>query len=303
MMKRMLSTTACRALVSGVLAAGLFTGCLSAKPQIKTVPTPPPVTLKSPPAPLVPAPAAPVKPAPVVAAPVTARAQADRFPAVNIPGKVHVPAAPKPLPKPAIQAPGVPPAPAVGAEARPDAAPGNGSASTAAVAGGTTSSSIYRLRTGDQVVIALKGAYNASIEDVVDESGMINLIFLGDMKIDGLTASEVEKKVRDAYIDGGIFKQIYVTAFIPTRHYTIGGEVKNPGSAPINGRITLLQAIPAAGGFTEFPDKKRLKITRKGKQITVNYLDVQSNPEKDIEIEPDDLITVPRDTGIPFLNN
>ncbi|MFO1531273.1 MAG: hypothetical protein U1F77_16440 [Kiritimatiellia bacterium] len=64
------------------------------------------------------------------------------------------------------------------------------------------------------------------------------------MKIDGLTASEVEKKVRDAYIDGGIFKQIYVTAFIPTRHYTIGGEVKNPGAAPINGRITLPVSHP-----------------------------------------------------------
>ncbi|MFO1531272.1 MAG: hypothetical protein U1F77_16435 [Kiritimatiellia bacterium] len=179
MMKRMLSTTACRALVSGVLAANLFTGCLSAKPRIKTVPTPPPVTLKSSPAPLAPAPApaAPVKPAPVVAAPGVARVQADRFPAVNIPGKVHVPVAPKPQPKPAATTSAAPSVPSVATESRPDAAPGNGSSSTAAVTGGTTSSSIYRLRTGDQVVIALKGAYNASIEDVVDESGMINLIF------------------------------------------------------------------------------------------------------------------------------
>lgn len=293
-----------RALLSGVLAVGLLSGCLSSKPRIKPVPAPPPVTIK----PVVPAAVTP-PPAPAPAAkpaPVPPRVEQDNFPVVNIPGKIHVVEQPKPAPKPAPKpVPAITAAPVVPAPDRPAAKPANGgdpapvvAAPTAPVSSDATSSNVYRLRPGDQVVIALKGAQNQTIEDMVDEKGMITLIYLGEFKVDGLTASDVERKVRDAYINGGIFKEIYVTAFIPTRRYTVGGEVKTPGPAPINGRMTLLQAIPTAGGFTDFADKKNIVITRtrKGTQITANYIDIQRNPEKDIEIEPDDVITVPRNT-------
>lgn len=211
-------------------------------------------------------------------------------------------AAPKPAPKPAPVASAAPVVPAPDRPTRPDAKPGSGAdpapvaASTAPVSPDATSSNTYRLRPGDQVVISIKGAQNQNIEDVVDEAGMITLIYLGEFKVDGLTASEVERKVRDAYIKGEIFKEIYVTAFIPTRRYTIGGDVKSPGPFPINGRITLLQAIPTAGGFTEFANKKEILITRKGVTTKANYIDIQRNPEKDIEIEPDDMVFVPRDS-------
>lgn len=303
MKKSLLPHTAFRALLAGALITGLLSGCLSSKPRIKPVPAPPPVTIKAPVAPVVtpPPPPAPVaKPAPTARVP--ARPEPEHFPAVNIPGKIHVVAAPAPVPKPA---PVIAPAPVVPAPDRPStpvAKPGTGAdpapvaGVTASVSPDATSSNTYRLRPGDQVVISLKGAQNQSIEDVVDETGMITLIYLGEFKVDGLTASEVERKVRDAYINGGIFKEIYVTAFIPTRRYTIGGDVKSPGPFPINGRITLLQAIPTAGGFTEFANKKEILILRKGVTTKANYVDIQRNPEKDIEIEPDDMITVPRDS-------
>ena len=304
MKKRLLPHAAFRALLSGALITGLLSGCLSSKPRIKPVPPPAPVSIKPvvpvaatpPPAP---APAPVAKPAPAARAP--ARVEQDHFPAVNIPGKVHVVAAPTPKPAPVANTrPGIPAPdrptqptgkPGPGADPAPVAAP-----SAPVVSPDATSSNTYRLRPGDQVVISIKGAQNQSIEDVVDETGMITLIYLGEFKVDGLTASEVERKVRDAYINGGIFKELYVTAFIPTRRYTIGGDVKSPGPFPINGRITLLQAIPTAGGFTEFANKKEILITRKGVTTKANYLDIQRNPAKDIEIEPDDVVFVPRDS-------
>ncbi len=303
MKQRFFLPVAFRVLTSGVLAVGLMTGCLSSKPRIKPVPAPPPVTIKTPPPAALTLPPAPVaKPAPVPRPAV--RVVEEHFPAVNIPGKAHVVAAPKPAPKPAPVVAASPVVPAPDRPTAPTSRPGVGSdpapvaAPTAPVSSDATSSNVYRLRPGDQVVISLKGAQNQTIEDVVDETGMITLIYLGEFKVDGLTASDVERKVRDAYINGGIFKEIYVTAFIPTRRYTVGGEVKAPGPAPINGRMTLLQVIPTSGGFTEFADKKNIVITRtrKGTQITANYIDIQRYPEKDIEIEPDDVITVPRNT-------
>ena len=307
MKQRFLPHGAFRALFSGVLITGLLAGCLSSKPRIKPVPAPPPVTLKStapaivtpPPAP---APVArPTPPAPPARAP--ARAEPDHFPVVNVPGKMHVAATPKPAAKPAPAAAVAPVIPAPDRPTTPSGKPGSGS-DPAPVAGPTapvvspdaTPSNTYRLRPGDQVVISIKGAQNQSVEDVVDEAGMITLIYLGEFKVDGLTASEVERKVRDAYINGGIFKELYVTAFIPARRYTMSGDVKSPGPFPINGRMTLLQAIPTAGGFTEFANKKEILITRKGVTTKANYLDIQRNPAKDIEIEPDDVVFVPRDS-------
>lgn len=301
MKQRFLSHGAFRALLSGALITGLLSGCLSSKPRIKPVPAPPPVTIKPAAPPAVTPPTAPAaKPAPAPRA--LARPEQDHFPAVNVPGKVHVVAAPKPAPRPAPVVASVPVVPAPDRPTSPVAKPGPGgdpapvAAPTAPVSPDATSSNTYRLRPGDQVVISLKGAQNQSIEDVVDETGMITLIYLGEFKVDGLTASDVERKVRDAYVNGGIFKEIYVTAFIPTRRYTIGGDVKSPGPFPINGRMTLLQAIPTAGGFTEFANKKEILITRKGVTTKANYLDIQRNPAKDIEIEPDDVVFVPRDS-------
>ena len=297
MKPRFFSHVAFRAILSGAMALTLLSGCLSSKPRIKPVPAPPPVTIK-PVAPAVVTP--PPAPAPVAKPAPTVRAEPDHFPAVSIPGKVHVVEAPKPAPKPVPVATTT--APVVPAPDRPTVKTSTGgdpapvAAPTASISSDHTSSNVYRLRPGDQVVISLKGAQNQNIEDMVDEKGMITLIYLGEFKVDGLTASDVERKVRDAYIQGGIFKEIYVTAFIPTRRYTVSGEVKVQGPAPINGRVTLLQAIPAAGGFSDFADKKNIQITRtsKGTQITVDYTEIQRNPEKDIEIEPDDVITVPR---------
>ncbi len=297
---RFLPPVALRALLTGTLLTGLLGGCLSAKPRIKPVPPPPPVTIKAPaPAVVTPPAVAPVA-KPLPAPRPAARVEQEAFPAVNIPGKAHVVEAPKPKPAPKPAPINVAVAPVVPAPDRPTTTPPNtgavGTNAPAPISSDATSSTVYRLRPGDQVVISLKGAQNQSIEDVVDESGMITLIYLGEFKVDGLTASEVERKVRDAYINGGIFKELYVTAFIPTRRYTIGGDVKSPGPFPINGRITLLQAIPTAGGFTEFANKKEILITRKGVTIKANYIDIQRNPEKDIEIEPDDMVFVPRDS-------
>lgn len=299
MKPRFLSHAAFRVLLSGALITGLLSGCLSSKPRIKPVPPPPPVTLKpATPATATPPPAAAPVARPAPTARALARPEQDHFPAVNIPGKVHVVTAPKPAPKPVPIASAAPVVPAPDRPTNPAARPASGAESSPvapAVSPDATSSNTYRLRPGDQVVISIKGAQNQNIEDVVDEAGMITLIYLGEFKVDGLTASEVERKVRDAYINGGIFKELYVTAFIPTRRYTMSGDVKSPGPFPINGRMTLLQAIPTAGGFTEFANKKEILITRKGVTTKANYLEIQRNPAKDIEIEPDDVVFVPRD--------
>jgi protein involved in polysaccharide export with SLBB domain len=82
------------------------------------------------------------------------------------------------------------------------------------------------------------------------------------------------------------------------------GYVRIPGPQDIPGdeAFTLSQAIIRAGGFGEFADKKHVKLTRKtapgvpeSKPIIVDVARIieQGKSEKDVKLEPGDLIYIP----------
>ena len=69
------------------------------------------------------------------------------------------------------------------------------------------------IRTDDTMLITITpGALQASsFEDIVDSNGMVTLPLVGEFLIGGLTTSEAEKKIRDAYVNGGLYKNVTVT--------------------------------------------------------------------------------------------
>lgn len=78
------------------------------------------------------------------------------------------------------------------------------------------------------------------------------------------------------------------------------GSVQRPGPYifPDDKPATLLQAISLAGGFTRLASVKKTKIIRAKPDGTKETLDPQmhkilSGDKKDIELQPDDLISVP----------
>jgi protein involved in polysaccharide export with SLBB domain len=59
--------------------------------------------------------------------------------------------------------------------------------------------------------------------------------------------------------------------------------------------ITVTKAIQTAGDFTEFANKKKVKLTRKdGSIYTVNCIKALEDPTQDLEVYPGDTIHVPR---------
>jgi polysaccharide export outer membrane protein len=167
-----------------------------------------------------------------------------------------------------------------------------------AVAGGDDSSLIgfYQLRSMDPLDVNLLGIpEEKNIQTVIDEKGNITLPYINEpVKASGLTTSELEREIRKIYIDGQIYRNITVNVLTSAKTYYMEGEIRNPGGYVLGSRITLLQAIAAASGYTEYADKTDIIITRNGQIIKANAKYLEKHPGKDIPIEAGDRIKIDR---------
>jgi protein involved in polysaccharide export with SLBB domain len=160
-------------------------------------------------------------------------------------------------------------------------------------------STAYRLKAGDPVVVYLRGIPGVpggeqSNEDIVDENGSINMPYVGAIQAGGKTSTELEQTVQKAYIDQQIYRYLTVSVVVPSRSYYVRGEIKQPGRFQILSRVTVVQAIAAAGGFTEFANPSKVEILRGNQRIRVNVAEFEKYPERDKELESGDVIIVQR---------
>ncbi len=155
---------------------------------------------------------------------------------------------------------------------------------------------LYTLKPLDPLYISLLGIpEKKEIQSVIDEYGQITLPYiLEPIKAAGLSTSALEREIQRIYTEGGIYRSITVNIQTSAKTYFMEGEVNGPKEYPLNRRITLLQAIAASGGYTEFADKKDITITRRGEIIKVNAKKLEKNPELDIPIESGDRINIDR---------
>ena len=128
----------------------------------------------------------------------------------------------------------------------------------------------------------------------VDENGKITLIENQPFTAVGKTRTELEKEIRERYVPS-IYTKMTVTITRPERLFYVGGEVKNPNRQTYIGPITVLKAIQSAGDFTDFAQRKRVKLTRlNGKSETINAIKAREDPRLDLPVFPGDTIHVPR---------
>jgi polysaccharide export outer membrane protein len=135
-------------------------------------------------------------------------------------------------------------------------------------------------------------------EGRVKDDGTITLILNKTFQVVGKTPGQVEKEIRDRYVPR-LFTYMTVTVQVSdiegSRYYYVGGEVKTPGAKPYVARIKLLEAIQAAGDFTEYARRSGVTVTRGGKKYKIDCkAAARKRPELNIEILPDDRIDVPK---------
>jgi len=139
---------------------------------------------------------------------------------------------------------------------------------------------LYKLRALDPLVVTLLGIpQEKQIDTVIDEKGNITLPYIDEpVRAVGRTTSELEREIQRIYTDSGIYRSITVNIQTSAKTYYMEGEVSRPQEYPLNRRITLLQAIAAASGYTEYANPKRVTITRNGQVITFNADRIEKNP-------------------------
>ncbi|MDQ6654192.1 MAG: polysaccharide biosynthesis/export family protein [Verrucomicrobiota bacterium] len=138
----------------------------------------------------------------------------------------------------------------------------------------------------------------------VNDNGQLEVPYVGLVQAAGRTSKEVAYAVKAA-----LEKEYYyhATVIIAVDHISeksrgkvyVIGSVRGPGpqEIPPDETYTVSKAVIRAGGFGDFADKKKVKITRKnGQSFIVNLRDVieRGRSEDDVVLMPDDQIFVPQ---------
>ena len=159
-------------------------------------------------------------------------------------------------------------------------------------------SKAFLLKAADPLVVKLVGILprDEEHERVIDEEGFIKLPHIGRVKAAGLSPSQLEDEIERQYVvEKKIYRSITVAVITPSRSFFIQGEVRLPGRIQlVGGQVTLLRAIAQAGGYTEFADETDVRVIRNNHTTRYNARELNKNPERDVRIEPGDVINVTR---------
>jgi polysaccharide export outer membrane protein len=155
------------------------------------------------------------------------------------------------------------------------------------------------IRTGDKLSISLLDIPEVlQIHDkdfVVRGDGTVNLPQIGAVQAAGKKFAAFEQEVAKLYVEKDFYKKITVIVKAGERFYTVDGEVKGPDRKLYIGDTTVVRAIASCGGFTDFANRRKVKIIRaNGQTEIVDCRKAAENPKYDRPICPGDLIIVPR---------
>lgn len=154
------------------------------------------------------------------------------------------------------------------------------------------------LRGGDTLIIRLTGVPQADqgiFEVKVDESGKVSMPYIGNVTAANLTTVQLKKAIEDNYIQQEIFTNPNVTVDLKEQRFVdVTGEVRMPQRVPYTKDLTALGAVAACGGFTDFANRRNVKLTQSGVTRVFNAKEIQVDPSRDIRLLPNDKIHVDR---------
>lgn len=155
---------------------------------------------------------------------------------------------------------------------------------------------------GDSIKIFVYGHPDLTTETKINDAGNITFPLIGEVLVDGLTPSALERKLVKLFVSRDLLRNPQVNVLTSSLHsqmVSVLGEVRNQGRYPIEGKRSLTDILTMAGGILpeggEIVTIIRLDGDKWTRQ-TINVLDmVKSNDlAGNIIVKSDDLIYVER---------
>jgi protein involved in polysaccharide export with SLBB domain len=158
----------------------------------------------------------------------------------------------------------------------------------------------YKISPLDLITVEVFDEKELSRDFRVSATGSITYPLLGTVSIKGLTARQVETKLKEE-LEKDYLVNANVTVSVKEyrkRVVTVLGEVNRPGALELPGEqdMDVLEAISRCEGFTKAASKNKLQVTREGKQIPLklDQLLKDTAAGKPFLIQPGDVILVPQ---------
>lgn len=160
----------------------------------------------------------------------------------------------------------------------------------------------YLIQVGDRLGIASYYDPQLNQDITVRPDGRISLLLMGDVFVAGMTPTELDIQVTNAYkrvVDSP--EVTVVVKEVNSMSIYLGGEVKNPATQALRGPLTVVQAITSAGGFLTSANTKEVIVLRK--QLDGQFVAYKHNIGRvltseipDIYLQRNDIIYVPKTT-------
>ncbi|MBP5406845.1 polysaccharide biosynthesis/export family protein [bacterium] len=138
----------------------------------------------------------------------------------------------------------------------------------------------------------LSGVYQVSPE------GYIMFPFIGKLKVNGMDNFSVSVKIAEKLKDGYLKDPnvtVSVEEFVSKRIFVLG-QVKKADSFPIRRRMSVIEAISLAGGFTNLADLSNVVVTRKvggrEKRFVVDIKSIVNGAKENFYLEAGDIVFV-----------
>lgn len=185
----------------------------------------------------------------------------------------------------------------VNSESVPSADPMSGAVSVPAVITPSMDTSDL-LRGGDTLIIRLTGVPTPDqgiFEVKIDEGGKISMPHIGSLPAANSTTVQLKKIIEETYVKEEIFTNPNVTVDLKEQRFVdVTGEVRMPQRVPYTKDLTAMGAVAACGGFTDFANRRRVRLTQGGVTREFNARDIQADQGRDIKLKPNDKIQVDR---------
>lgn len=160
----------------------------------------------------------------------------------------------------------------------------------------------YHIGNADLINVSVLGEPEMERQVRVSQNGTISYPLIGSVKVGGLSSSEAEAAISTKLND--YLRGAQVTVFIKeygNKKVYVFGHVNKPGAIeiPTETKLTVLEAISQAGGFSPLAAPDRTRVVRmvggvsQSFTVEVSAITKKGEKGKDIPLEPNDIVFIP----------